>query len=64
MEALELDDNTVALDVDRCIGCGLCITACPTESLAMVRKPESEQPEVPRNMIEAAMKLGRARGKI
>jgi NAD-dependent dihydropyrimidine dehydrogenase PreA subunit len=64
MEALELDDNTVALDVDRCIGCGLCINACPTESLAMVRKPESEQPEVPKNMIEAAMKLSQARGKI
>ena len=64
MEALELDDHTVALDADRCIGCGLCITSCPTESLAMVRKPESEQPEVPKNMIEAAMKLGQARGKI
>jgi Fe-S-cluster-containing hydrogenase component 2 len=64
MEALELDDNTVALDVDRCIGCGLCITACPTESLSMVRKPEAEQPEVPKNMIEAAMKLGQARGKL
>jgi len=64
MEALELDDDTVALDVDRCIGCGLCITTCPTESLAMVRKPESEQPEVPRNMIEAAMKLSKARGKM
>jgi hypothetical protein len=30
----------------------------------MVRKPESEQPEVPKNMIEAAMKLGQARGKM
>ncbi len=64
MEALELGDRTVALNLDRCIGCGLCITACPTESLVMVRKPESEQPEVPKNMIEAAMKLGQARGKI
>ena len=64
MEALELGENTVALDLDRCIGCGLCITACPTESLAMLRKPESEQPEVPKNMIEAAIKLGKARGKL
>jgi hypothetical protein len=30
----------------------------------MVRKPESEQPEVPKNMIEAAVKLGQARGTI
>ncbi len=64
MEALELDEDTVALDVDRCIGCGLCVTTCPTESLALVRKPESEQPEVPQNMIEASIKLGKARGKL
>lgn len=64
MEALELGDKTVLLNLDRCIGCGLCVTTCPTESLAMVRKPESEQPEVPKNMIEASLKLGKARGKI
>ena len=64
MEALELDGDTIALDVDRCIGCGLCVPSCPTESLALVRKPESEQPEVPKNMIEAFMKLGKARGKM
>jgi electron transport complex protein RnfB len=64
MEALELVEDTVTLDADRCIGCGLCVTACPTESLSMVRKPESEQPEVPNNMIEASLKLAKARGKV
>ena len=64
MGALELDGDTIALDVDHCIGCGLCVPSCPTESLALVRKPKSEQPEVPKNMIEAFMKLGKARGKM
>ena len=64
MGALELDGNTIALDVDRCIGCGLCVPTCPTESLALVRKPDSEQPDVPKNMIEAFMRLGKARGKM
>ena len=64
MEALELDGDTVALNLDRCIGCGLCVTTCPTESLALVRKSESEQPDVPQNMIEASIKLGKARGKL
>jgi formate hydrogenlyase subunit 6/NADH:ubiquinone oxidoreductase subunit I len=64
MEALELGEKTVLLNLDRCIGCGLCVTTCPTESLVMVRKPEAEQPEVPKNMIEASLKLGKARGKI
>lgn len=64
MEALELDGDTVSLDLDRCIGCGLCVTTCPTESLSLLRKPELEQPDVPQNMIETFMKLGKARGKM
>jgi ferredoxin len=64
LQALGLGDKTIALDIERCIGCGLCVTACPTESLVMVRKPESEQPEVPKNMIEVSLKLGKARKKI
>ena len=64
MDALELDGSTIALDVDRCIGCGLCVPTCPTESLALVRKPDSEQPEVPKNVMEAFMRLGKARGKM
>jgi NAD-dependent dihydropyrimidine dehydrogenase PreA subunit len=64
MDALELDGATIALQMDRCIGCGLCVPTCPTESLALERKPKSDQPEVPKNMIEAFMKLGKARGKM
>jgi Fe-S-cluster-containing hydrogenase component 2 len=64
MEALRLEGDTVRLDSDRCIGCGLCVSTCPTDSLSLVRKPESEQPDVPKNFIDAAFKLGKARGKI
>jgi ferredoxin len=64
MEALTLDAGGVRLDVDRCIGCGLCVSTCPTDSLSLVRKPESEQPEVPKDIIDAYIKQGKARGKI
>ncbi|MGA2402782.1 MAG: 4Fe-4S binding protein [Syntrophobacteraceae bacterium] len=64
MEALTLDSDRVRLDVDRCIGCGLCVSTCPTGSLSLVRKPESEQPDVPKDIIDASIKLGKARGKI
>lgn len=64
MEALKLDSGAVRLDVDRCIGCGLCVSTCPTDSLSLVRKPESEQPEVPKNIIDASIKLGKARAKM
>jgi NAD-dependent dihydropyrimidine dehydrogenase PreA subunit len=64
MEALRLEDDKVILDLDRCIGCGLCVTTCPTGSLGLMRKPESAQPHVPRDVVESAIRLGRARGKM
>ncbi|MBW1742633.1 MAG: 4Fe-4S binding protein [Deltaproteobacteria bacterium] len=64
MEALRLEDDFVVLDVDRCIGCGLCVSTCPTESLTLERKPEPEQSEVPKNMMESYVKLARERGKL
>jgi len=64
MEALRLIGDSVQLDVGRCIGCGLCVSTCPANALSLVRKPESEQPGVPRDFIDASIKLGKARGKI
>jgi len=64
VDALSLEDEKVVLDVDRCIGCGLCVSTCPTDSLTLVRKPETEQPNVPENVFQAALNLGRARGKL
>lgn len=64
MEALTAGDGHVMLDVERCIGCGLCVTTCPTASLSLKRKPEEAQPAVPRNIVDATIRLGRARGKL
>ncbi|MBN1135125.1 MAG: 4Fe-4S dicluster domain-containing protein [Anaerolineae bacterium] len=64
MEALRLEEGKAILDLDRCIGCGLCVSTCPTGSLRLVRKPESAQPYIPRNSAEAAIRLGRSRGKM
>jgi electron transport complex protein RnfB len=64
MEALRLEGDQALLDPDRCIGCGLCVSTCPTESLRLVRKPDTEQPEVPRNVVDASIRLARQRGKL
>ncbi len=64
MEALTIEDYHSVVNRDRCIGCGLCVTTCPTDSLHLVRKPEKEQPPVPKNNIEKYIQLGRSRGKL
>jgi NAD-dependent dihydropyrimidine dehydrogenase PreA subunit len=64
MEAIRLEDGKAALDLDRCIGCGLCVTTCPTDSLRLLRKPKTEQPYVPKDLVDATIKLGQARDKL
>jgi NAD-dependent dihydropyrimidine dehydrogenase PreA subunit/DNA-binding Lrp family transcriptional regulator len=64
MDALLVENEHVVLNADRCIGCGLCVSTCPTDSLTLIRKPESEQLTVPKNMQNAAIQLGKARGKM
>jgi Fe-S-cluster-containing hydrogenase component 2 len=50
MKALIPEGEKVVLNSARCIGCGLCVSTCPTGSLTLVRKPGSEQPRMPINM--------------
>ncbi len=64
MGALTCDGERAAVDRARCIGCGVCVSTCPGDALGLVRKPAAEQPSVPRNAVEAALRLGRARGTI
>jgi len=64
MDAIRMEEDRPVIDEDRCIGCGLCVTTCPSGALSLVRKPEPEQPEVPKDMVRSALKLARARGKL
>jgi Fe-S-cluster-containing hydrogenase component 2 len=46
MGAISLtEDQVAAVNLDKCIGCGLCVNACPEEALTLVSKPEEERRE-------------------
>ena len=64
MDAINLDSGFSVVNRDRCIGCGLCITTCPAKALELMRKPEIEQPYVPKSNIENYIRLAKKRGKL
>ncbi|MBI4772943.1 MAG: 4Fe-4S binding protein [Deltaproteobacteria bacterium] len=48
-----IDQGDASLNLDHCIGCGLCVTTCPAKALSLVRKSQEHTPPVPANMREA-----------
>jgi electron transport complex protein RnfB len=62
MGALIEWDDFMEVDTARCIGCGLCLTTCPEESITMVERPGSEIP--PRNIVETFGKISAERGLV
>ena len=65
IEAIRMnEDNVAVVDLNRCIGCGLCVTTCPTNAASLVKKPESELYDPPKDLNEAHEIMERKRGMI
>ncbi len=50
MDALTLINNISVVNLDRCIGCGLCVPTCPSEAMHLNNKEEEVVP--PKDKIE------------
>jgi Fe-S-cluster-containing hydrogenase component 2 len=64
MEAVFMDDEKAHVDKNRCIGCGLCVTTCPTDAMKLVKKPEENLYLPPESGMETYIRIAQERGKI
>ena len=64
MGAVAIDDGKSVVNKERCIGCGLCVTTCPSKSLRLVRKPEDQLYFPPATDFEMYMEILKERGKL
>ncbi|MBM4271808.1 MAG: 4Fe-4S dicluster domain-containing protein [Deltaproteobacteria bacterium] len=62
MGAIEIKDDVAVLNSEKCIGCGLCATTCPANSIVLVRR--SEPPDIPATLQEMGMKVLTEKGKL
>lgn len=62
MDAIVEEDDGYKVLEERCIGCGACVSSCPTESITLERKPESEHDTPPKNLMEWGFQRAASRG--
>jgi len=62
MDAVQVENGTAVVNLERCIGCGNCVVICPAEAISLHKKEKELVP--PKNtgkLYEAilAKKIGR-----
>jgi electron transport complex protein RnfB len=61
MDAIAETDDAYHVDGTRCIGCGVCLTACPADAVSLVPRPAAEVSEPPKTIVHWALARDKAR---
>ncbi len=64
MGAVEIDDGKSVINRGRCIGCGLCISTCPSESLRLIQKQKNQLYLPPATDFKMYMEILKEREKL
>jgi NAD-dependent dihydropyrimidine dehydrogenase PreA subunit len=62
MDAIAEEGAGYRVQPDACIGCGACTVTCPTESITLVQRPESEHNQPADNIFDWFEKRAASRG--
>jgi len=62
MDAIDQGDDAYHVNRDKCIGCGLCVTTCPSGAIKLVRKDDKEIIMPPKDEADWYSKRAEMRG--
>lgn len=56
MEAIIEENDEYRVVAQRCIGCGVCVVTCPTESIRLVSRPDADRDPMAKDMLDWGQK--------
>jgi len=62
MKAIEMKDGIAVVNADKCIGCGLCVTACTAEAITLAER--ATIPQTPKSIQEMGIKAAQEKGRL
>ncbi len=51
VKAIEMEDDKAKINQDYCIGCGICVSQCPSGTLSLVRRSDQKPPKQSEDVV-------------